>query len=86
MFHFINDIIQVSRYNKISVIKEEKVKYRVNNQKSLQGTKELSIDNAFNAYEKLKELLIKDGLYQDNIKNSFTNMVLSSLIHTWSDY
>ena len=65
---------------RISVIKEEKVKYRVNNQKSLQGTKELSIDNAFNAYEKLKELLIKDGLYQDNIKNSFTNMVLSSLI------
>lgn len=66
--------------HRIAVIEEEKIKYRVNNWKSLQGNKEISIENAFKAYEKLKKYLIDNKLYQGDIKNSFSNMVLSSLI------
>ena len=60
---------------RISVIEEALVSYRVNNPKSLQGSKHQSWESPCLALMELKRFLIDNNLYEQQ-KKSFVNMAL----------
>lgn len=72
--------ILLASAKRIGVIQEELLVYRVNNKSSLQGAKDKSIEDAFAAFKAVEDRLKADNLFNDTVRLSFSNYVLSCSI------
>lgn len=85
--------MEIPRYNDvffsfIALVKAKRIStldyvgtfYRVNNHSSLQSTREMSLSNAFAAFDKIYRGLIIDSKWEGKVKKSYLNYLLSCTI------